>query len=70
MIFYEISKINDKMASVFNENVSKNIIKSWEVWSWQFVEKIKYDVEELISKFRTTEKPKFIETCDSPHDFS
>ena len=58
------------MASVFNENVSKNIIKSWEVWSWQFVEKVKYDVEELISKFRTTEKPKIIETCDNPHNFS
>ena len=27
----DVYKINDKMASVFNENVSKNIIKSWEV---------------------------------------
>ena len=35
-----IYRIKNEMASYFNERVNKNIMKSWELKSWQFVENI------------------------------
>ena len=40
----------DDEASFYNE-VSNNIMKSWAMKSWQFVEKISHDVKELNNKF-------------------
>ena len=40
----------DDEASFYNE-ISNNIMKSWGMKSWQFVEKLNYDIKELNNKF-------------------
>ena len=59
-----IYEIKDEMSSFYNETVNKEIMKKNSILSWQFVEKIDHNVEELNAKFRKQKIIQYVPNLD------